>query len=305
MPEFTSVSRRDLMAAAAAAEDTKKEITLKISSDLNRKDIVELGDGVFFNTAMFVFHNNKYANSFFVNEVTDREYSDLAASYNIKYDSIESSLTLEDPALDGVYLSTELCTDKGYRSELNDFFLVVDETVPAGCDILYYIITDRDKVYPIKPNATTPLHIEEIAERPIYFRLKAIIHANGIDYPSVNAYAILYHDQFVEDSYGLINPNLSNEDNVEEMDDLITLIRDPANQDKLVQVVTATEDIKLTYDPVHDNRLFKIETFSNHGDNKKLEEDTLIYGDYLNSEGTVEEVLKQIAVKKKFPPATP
>lgn len=296
MNEFTSVSRRDLL----AAESTANDMTLKISSDLNRRDVVDLGDGVFFNIAMFTFHNNKYTNAFFVNEIKDREFSDLSASYNIKYDLIESSITLKDPTTDGVYLSTKLCTDTSYESELNDFFLVVDEDIPAGCDILYYIITDRDKIYPIKPNGTTPLTINEVAERPVMFRFKAVINGNGIDHPSINSFAILYHDKFIEESYGLINPDLSNETNVDTMDDIITLIRNPYLEDKLVTVLSSLETVKLIYETTGEKRLKTVSTYSNSGNFDKTEEDTLLYGNYQNSEGVTEEVLTQIAIKKDF-----
>lgn len=285
---------------AAAASGTVSPGTIDEFAKA-KKDIVDVTDGTFFNTAMFVFDNNPYTNAFFVNEIVDREYSDLVASHNIKYDNDVSCITLESPVMDGTYLSTQLCTDTSYRSELNDFFLVVDEDVPAGCDILYYIVTDRDKVYPIKPNAGSPMHIEFEPERPIYFRVKAIIKANGTEYPRINAFAILYHDKFIEESYGLINPNLSNEVPFEVSDDMITLIRDPLQEDRLVQVISSEETINLTYDAEHDNRLFKVDTISNHGDGKKLEEDTLLYGDYTNSEGVTEEVLQRIMVQKKFP----
>lgn len=297
--EFTSISKRAMAATGNISSGAKDEYSQ------TKKDVIDVTDGTFFNTAMFVFNNNPYTNAFFVNEVVDREYSDLVASYNIKYDLDKSCITLDSPVMDGTYLSTKLCTDTSYRSELNDFFIVVDEDVPAGCDILYYIVTDRDKIYPVKPNSSSPMHIEFKPERPIYFRLKAILKTNGTEYPKINAFAILYHDKFIEESYGLINPDLSNEIKLETSDDMITLVRDPLQEDRLVKVISSEDVVNLTYDPEYENRLSKVQTISSHGDNKKLEEDTLLYGDYVNSEGVTEEVLQRIMVKKNFPEDAP
>lgn len=292
--EYKKISLREML-NSRDDEDTKKESTIKISDDVSVKDLTTIGDAVFFEKVAFTFNNNRYVNTFFINEIKDKEYSNLTLSNNIKYDLLESSITLIDPLLDGIYISTEVTTDRNYKSDLNNFFLVIDEEVPPGCDILYYIITDEDKAFPIKPNSTTPLRLTNPISK---FRFKAAIQANGTDYPKIRSYAILYHDQFVEDSYGLINPDLSDRDD-EGLDDLVTLVRDPANEDKLAEVVARVSTVKLTYDKDNDNRLSKVEEFRNL-DGKKLSENGLIYGDYLNSEGITENVLLQVSSKTSF-----
>lgn len=292
--EFKKISLREMM-GNRMEEDPKTETAFKVSDEVQRKDIVQIGDAVFFENVAFVFNNNRYVNAFFINEIKDKEFSNITDSDNVKFDLLESSITLVDPLSDGTYYSTNIMTDKNYKSELNDFFIVVDEDVPPGCDILYYIITNDDKAFPIKPNATVPLRMK----MPITsFKLKAELITNGNDYPKIRSYAILYHDQFVEDSYGLINPDLSDRDD-EGFDDLITLVRDPSNEDKLKEVVARVSTVKLTYDKDNNNRLCKVEEFKNL-DGKKISENGLIYGDYLNSEGITENVLLQVSSKTQF-----
>ena len=293
MTEYNKISIRDMMAAAEKAKILEEEQQLKVSGEIKRADIVSMADTIFFDRVVFTFNNNKYANVFFVNDVKDREFSDLSNSNNIKYDSIESALKLDDPTIDGTYLSTSICTDKNYNTVLNHFFIVVDEDVPPGCDILYYLITDDNKTFPIKPNATTPLTLN-IA--PITFRIKMVIHANGNDRPSIKAFAVLYHDKYIEDGYGLIRPDLS-EQVVNNGDNIVTLVRDPLKGDKLVEVISSLDTVKLKYDS--QDRLSKVESLDTVS-NKKIEENTLVYGDYKNSNGEVEDVLLQIRTKTDF-----
>ena len=296
--EYKKISIREML-NSRKDEDTKKESTIKVSDEVSLKDLAIMGDSVFFDKVAFAFNNSRYVNAFFINEIKDREFSNLALSTNIKYDLLESSMTLIDPLEDGIYYSTEIATDKNYKSDLNNFFLIVDEDVPPGCDILYYIITNENKEFPIKPNSTTPLKFLNPIQS---FKLKAVIQANGSDYPKIRSYAILYHDQFIEDSYGLINPDLSTKpkDEVEDgFEDLITLVRDPKNEDKLKDVVSRLTTVKLTYDKSNDNRLSKVEEYRNI-DGEKISENNLIYGDYLNSKKEVENVLLQVSSKTSF-----
>lgn len=266
---------------------------IKVSNEIQIKDIATMGDAVFFEKVAFTFNNNRYVNTFFINEIKDRENSDFSNSDNILFDKDESCILVDDKQIDGEYLSFEIKTDRSEDAPLNDFFLVVDEEIPAGCDILYYILTDDNRMFPIKPNDTEPLHLTRFTTS---FRLRAIMCVNGTETPKIRSYAILYHDKFVEDSLGLKDYSYTEVDSGE---DVITLIRDNSNEDKLVQVISRLDTVKLTYDSANDNRLDLVEEFSNKGNIKKSE-NKLIYGDYLNSNGEIEEVLLQIKEKTKF-----
>ena len=54
-------------------------------------------------------------------EIEDKEFSDLTNSDNVFYDIIESAIKVKDPLSDGEYLTTVICTDKNYHSDLNHF----------------------------------------------------------------------------------------------------------------------------------------------------------------------------------------
>lgn len=286
----------------AASQDKELEQPFKermpLSDDINREDIVKIGDAVFFDRVMFNFENNRYVNAIFLNEVKDREYSDFASSHNIEFNQIESSISLQNKEERGIYLSTKICTSDGVPALLNDFFLIVDEDVPPGTDILYYIVTNYGEVYPIRPNHDIPVRIEGDGPKPISFKIKAVLTPNGNDVPKIKGLAVLYFDEFVERQLGLVNPDLGPIESIPIGDeDVVTLIRNNTMEDKLVQVISSTEHVKLIYS--EDGEELQTIEVNDAISGAKKEESTLIYGDYENSEGEVERVLHQIRTKRE------
>lgn len=297
--EYKRVSRREMMAAAqdSASEDKFKD-KLIIGDDINRQDIVKIGDAVFFDRVMFNFENNRFVNAIFLNEVKDREYSDFASSHNIEFNQIESSISLQDNTERGIYLSTKICTTEGVPALLNDFFLIVDEEVPPGTDILYYLVTNYGEVYPIRPNSDLPLRIEGDGPKPLSFKIKAVLTPNGNDKPKIRGLAMLYFDEFVERQLGLVNPDLGPIESIPIGDeDVVTLIRDNTKEDKLVQVISSLEHVSLKYSD--DGEELQIIEVNDAVSGAKKEESLLIYGDYENSDGDVERVLHQIRTKRE------
>ena len=271
--------------------------TLKISEEITRNDLANYSDDVFLNSVNISFDNNKYTNAMFINQIKDKEYSDLFLSDNIKFDSIEANIKAIDVTKNAIYYSIEKCTNEEYDSDLNHFFLIVDQTIPDGCDIIYYLITDDNRKFIIKPNNTIPLTLVAPCKK---FKLSAKLSCNGIDTPSINAFAVLYYDEYINSAYRLINVNLQGDTSggTEETgeDDIITLVRDNTKEDKLVTVLTSSTRIKLIYDDEKD-RLSKIQTYD--ADNGVIiEEDELIYEDYTNSENITEEVLSKIKISR-------
>ena len=271
--------------------------TLKISEEITRNDLANYSDDVFLNSVNISFDNNKYTNAMFINQIKDKEYSDLFLSDNIKFDSIEANIKAIDVTKNAIYYSIEKCTNEEYNSDLNHFFLIVDQTIPDGCDIIYYLITDDNRKFIIKPNNTIPLTLVVPCKK---FKLSAKLSCNGIDTPSINAFAVLYYDEYINSAYRLINVNLQGDTSggTEETgeDDIITLVRDNTKEDKLVAVLTSSTRIKLIYDDEKD-RLSKIQTYdANIG--VIIEEDELIYEDYTNSENITEEVLSKIKISR-------
>lgn len=299
--EYRRISRRQMLAENEVKEAAIKHGgSLSISDDINRKDIVQMGDALFFERVMFSFENNRYTNAIFINEIKDREFSDLGSSYNVEYNPIESCIALSDKTDKGVYLTTSISTSNEKLGALNDFFLIVDEDVPPKTDILYYLVTNFNEVYPIKPNNTLPLRIEGNGIKPISFKIKAVINPNGNDIPKIRGIAVLYYDSYVAKQMGLYNPDLGKFDKevVPLQDDVVTLIRDPLQDDKLVQVVSSTDDVKLLYSD-DGEELDIIQNFD-ATTGKQTEESKLIYGDYMNSDNEIERVLHQIRTRREF-----
>lgn len=271
--------------------------TLKISEEITRNDLANYSDDVFLNSVNISFDNNKYTNAMFINQIKDKEYSDLFLSDNIKFDSIEANIKAIDVTKNAIYYSIEKCTNEEYNSDLNHFFLIVDQTIPDGCDIIYYLITDDNRKFIIKPNNTIPLTLVAPCKK---FKLSAKLSCNGIDTPSINAFAVLYYDEYINSAYRLINVNLQGDTSggTEETgeDDIITLVRDNTKEDKLVAVLTSSTRIKLIYDDEKD-RLSKVQTYD-ADIGVIIEEDELIYEDYTNSENITEEVLSKIKISR-------
>lgn len=283
MADFNKITRSDV------EQDVS---TRKVADDITRNDIANFGDNTFINSVKISFDSNKYVNSMFINEIKDREYSDFYLSENVVYNAVESCLKVKDLTKNGVYYSTEKCTDETYKSELNSFFLVVDEVIPTGCDIIYHIVTDDNRNFLIKSNDTVPL----VLNVPCYsFRLRANLLSNKINTPVINSFAVLYYDDYVHKAYRLINVDLSKED--EDNSDTITLVRDKNYEDKLVKILTDTSRIELTYDDAKDKRLSSVETYDLQTD-ILTEESDMIYMNYTDSTGITEEVLTKVTTTK-------
>lgn len=284
MADFNKITRADV----------EQDISIrKIADDITRHDIAEFGDDTFINSVKISFDNNKYVNSMFVNEIKSREYSDFYLSENVIYNSIESCLKVNDLTKNGIYYSIEKCTDETYKSELNNFFLVTDEVIPTGCDIIYDIITDDNRSFLIKSNDTTPL----VLKVPCYsFKLRAHLCCNGINTPVINAFAVLYYDEYVHKAYRLINVDLSNRNDIDNSD-TITLVRDRDYDDKLVKVLTDDNTIELVYDDDNDKRLASVQIYDIETE-VLTEESELIYMDYTDSLGITEEVLTKVITNR-------
>lgn len=260
-----------------------------MADDTTIQDITRLDDDTFLNTAEISFDNNEYVNSMFINEIKNTDYSDFNASKNVVYNSTETCIKLNDVTKSGIYYSTEKCTDETYKSKLNNFFLVVDQEVPTGCNIIYNIVTDDNRCFLIKPNNTEALMLQI----PCYsFKLQAYLLSNKVKMPIINGFAVLYYDEYVQNSYGLININLDKDNS-----DTITILRDKNNEDKLVKILTDKTRIELTYDDAKNKRLSSVKTYDLET-GTLTEESDMIYMNYTDSSNIREEVLTQVTTTK-------
>ncbi|MCC0635223.1 hypothetical protein [Clostridioides sp. ES-S-0001-02] len=289
--KFTKISRRNIIDKLYTDED--------MIENSFEKDISYYSDNLFFDRALFNFDNNRYANSLFINEFKNKEYSDVQNSSDIKFDFDKTCIYLNEGSSFGEYNSVDIYTHEHKSSSLNNFFLIVDQTIPNGSEVIYYLVTDKKEVLQIRANNTVPYTIQKEEDIPKTVKVRAKIWSNlAGESPKINAIALLYSDDFTEAQMGLINPDLGRLPDTEypELNDVTTILRDSKNDDKLIKVSNATEDIVLNY--AEEGNLDTINIYETVSGDKK-EDIYLIYDDYENSDKEVEKVLMQIISKKK------
>ncbi|MCC0638946.1 MULTISPECIES: hypothetical protein [unclassified Clostridioides] len=289
--KFTKISRKNIIDKLYTDED--------MIENSFEKDISYYSDNLFFDRALFNFDNNRYANSLFINEFKNKEYSDVQNSSDIKFDFDKTCIYLNEGSSFGEYNSVDIYTHEHKSSSLNNFFLIVDQTIPNGSEVIYYLVTDKKEVLQIRANNTVPYTIQKEEDIPKTVKVRAKIWSNlAGESPKINAIALLYSDDFTEAQMGLINPDLGRLPDTEypELNDVTTILRDSKNDDKLIKVSNATEDIVLNY--AEEGNLDTINIYETVSGDKK-EDIYLIYDDYENSDKEVEKVLMQIISKKK------
>ncbi len=250
-------------------------------------NIVSLRDYDFMDKVMTTFENNLYANSMFANEINDQEYIDGTLSKNISYINEERSIIVNNASGAGELITTTIQSSLGDGAFLNDFFLVVDQYVPVGASINYFLINQAGDKYPINPNTPkTPLHVYANITG---FKIKAEMTKNALgETPKIFALAVLFFDSAVEAGYGLTNPDLQRFHKFAL--GLTVLFRDRAQEDRLVKIEEPGKYTELIYND--QGVLSKVVT--HYEDDNVVVTDTLNYGPYLNSAGVTETLLLSI-----------
>lgn len=282
--------------------------SLQDNINAQQQDTNQIKDTAFEERIYTIFNNNLYANAMFVDYYKTGQYLNLNESIGVKLDYNKSQLTIEQGLMTGVAISTVIYSSHGNDVKLNDFFLITNEYVPSGASIKYYLQTETGERWPILPNALKlPLHLTQ--DLIGGFKLVAELKANALmESPVLNGYAILYWDAQVEKNYGMTNPDLMRFPSVEigSDDGLTILVRDRAQDDKLVKVVEPLDSVSLTFDwdtgdPDTDGRLAFVETnYPNYNGVEVTQLHKLYYGPYVNSLGETEEILQKIRQSTEF-----
>lgn len=173
-------------------------------------EIAKLKDYSFFNRVMFIFESNKYVNSIFINEINDKEYSDFSQCRNVLFDARNACITLNSLEENGVYISSQIKTFSDEESYVSNIFLIVEEELPIGTDIIYTILTDTNENVKIIPNRNIPTVIPG-NDLPKSFRIRADLKTSGIEKPVINSISAMYFDDIVYKKLGLIEPDISNQ----------------------------------------------------------------------------------------------
>lgn len=267
----------------------------KIQSAVNTGEthIIKLNANDFLQRALFAFDNNFYVNSMFADTLENLQYIDMSRSTNILYNEKEKSLYLGDMSDKGSVITVPMSSTN--ETPMNDFVLLVDEYIPVGASIKYFLSVNNIDFYPIKANdVNNPNHFN-VEYDPgsilnLILRIELTKNFAG-ESPRVSGYVVMYNDPVVERSYGLINPDLKRFQQ-ENLGDII-LIRDRMQGDKLVKVIEPNMVTTLEY---NENGSLK-NVITNDGSTKVIE--TLIYGNYINSQGQIETVLLQVSRKQE------
>lgn len=195
-------------------DESKERISAKTINTI-QNDIAEqqhesnkIKDKAFEERLYTIFNNNLYTNSMFKDILQNGNYMDMEQSTNVKFDFDNQVITLVPGKTEGTFISQLIYSIHGPEIELNDFFIITSETAPVGSSIKYYLETRTGTRWPVLQNALKlPMHVTDGVENG--FRILIELKANDLgESPSVNGYAVLYHDAKVEEDYGLINPDL-------------------------------------------------------------------------------------------------
>ena len=298
---YTKYKRHvDNSAETVSAKDINK-IQEDVAKQHEESNLIK--DTAFEERVYTIFNNNLYANAMFFDRFNNGDYVNLnKSSYSIMIDSKKHCLTLRQGTLSGEMVSMTIESVHGAGINLNDFFLIINEYVPVGAKTEYFIENVLGEMFPIAPNKLrTPLHLTSDIEHGMRFHARLTANAMG-EAPVINGYAILYWDAKIESDLKAETPDLARFQEVElgSDDGMTTLIRDRAQEDKIVRVEEPRDEVTLTYywdtdDEEMRGRLWFVTThWAFYQGHEVTQMHKLYYGEYINSEGDTESVLKKI-----------
>ena len=278
--------------------DAKDVNTIQQNINEHQEDTNIIKDTAFQERVYTIFENNLYANAMFLDVYENGEYIDKTKSFNHVLNANLKNVSLDNLNNTGQITSIIIHSAHGKEIALNDFFLITNEYIPIGASIKYYLRLLTGERYPITPNALkTPLHLSNDITA---FSIVAELSKNALnESPTINGYAILYWDSQVEKNYGMTNPDLQRflELEIGDDDGITVIVRDRANEDKVVQIREPLDTVTLVYNPDNENRLaFTKAVYPNYN-----EEDVeisqivkLSYSDYVDSKGNTSNVVTSI-----------
>lgn len=191
-------------------EKINAETVNKIQSDINEQqhETNLVKDTAFEERIYTIFNNNLYTNAMFVDYYKQGQYLNLNESDNVEINFEKTQLSLKPGCNSGTAVSSKIYSVHGSDVEINDFFLITNQSVPIGAEIKYYLENSKGERWPILANALKlPLHLTENLING--FKVIAELKSNSLgESPLLNGYAVLYWDSKVEENYGMTNPDL-------------------------------------------------------------------------------------------------
>lgn len=262
--------------------------TIQKSVNVAENNVIDLHANEFLNKTIFVFNNNIYVNQMFVDLFENQQFINMSKSRNSFFDSKERILFVN-----GDVSETSIYTESLYtKSDVlpNDFVVMIDCYIPPGANIDVFISTNNKDYYPIRYNDITKpnrIKFKNNTSNDFELTLKFKVKKNyQNESPKISGFSVMWFDASVEREYGLTNPDLGQFETEPQGD--VVLVRDRLLDDKLVKVIEKDIITNLYYKET--GELDRVETVSL----QKTSIETLIYGDYLNSNNIIETKLLRI-----------
>ena len=206
-----------------------------------QSDATTLYSKNFINDCLFVLQNNPYINYMFYLDMTNEDDILKSRSNHYTYDKSTQSLYPKP----GIHIATVHTV--GWKSPfdgtLNDFILKVDQNIPRGATIKYYITNDLTNYYPIKANDSIPKSFTT-AWWKVYVKIEFIPNTLG-ELPRLFGLALYTVDSTLQPSKILEDDTIVNgpDNSIKE----ILLQYDEVN-DRLSSVVQEGSTTQLNYD---------------------------------------------------------
>lgn len=263
----------------------------KVQEAINNveQEQIVIADRQFRQQAFFALETSVYANSMFLDDLQNPYKIFMAQSTNIVFDSAESCIKL---ANNGTINNGEMMTVKlssQYPTAISEFGLVVDEYIPKGAALKYYISADGKSYFPIKPNISEPLKLVN-AGNEIFLKVQFIKNRN-YESPKLFGWCILYRDPVVDRMHSLGHIELSKLDGTVIGETM--LFRNNKADDRLEVIVTPSGLTELYYDSTDENGEPRLSHILERNEDKIIKQ-TMNYGPYTNAEGVDEDVLLSI-----------
>lgn len=256
----------------------------------NEKEQIIIADKQFRQHAFFSLESSMFANSMFLDELTNPYKVFFAQSKNVIFDTEESCIKL---ASNGNITTGEMITIKmssQYPTAIGEFALIVDDYIPKGAAVRYFISPDGKSYYPIKPNISEATVIKQTGNE-IHLKVQFIKNKN-YETPKLFGWCILYRDPVVDQLYSLGQIELSKLDSTVIGETL--LIRNREKNDRLEVVVTPSGMTELYYDSLDANGEPRLSHILERNEDKVIKQ-TMNYGPYINEYDEEEDVLLSIS----------
>ena len=189
----------------------------KLQTSVQKQELFEnrTRDTAFQERIYTIFENNLFVNAMFVDYYENGNYVNLLECNGVSRDEEKQLVTLQPYYSQGVAASSLILSQYGPDAEMNDFLLIVNQTVPTGAAVKYFIQGHTGERWPIKENdgrsgstVHKPMHLSENIKNG--FKVIAQLTRNSLDEaPEINGFAVMYWDGEVEKQLGLTNPDLS------------------------------------------------------------------------------------------------